>query len=80
MSTKIKGPKGTTSINVDGKQYDADKKGVFTLPDNIDPGNLAPLGFSLADAEGNDAQAVAVDQPAAETAPAEGSTTEQPAQ
>jgi len=49
MPTKIKTHSGITSISVDGKQYDVDKKGFFTLPDDVDPGVLSPHGFTLAD-------------------------------
>lgn len=70
--TKVKAPKGITSISLDGVQYDADKKGVFTLPGDIDPGNLSPFGFKLADDDGKTEAEEAPQDPPAEQPPVEG--------
>ena len=46
---KFKAPKNCNSATVDGKSYEVDKKGILTIPDDVDSSDLKSHGFVPAD-------------------------------
>lgn len=48
MTRKYNCPEGGTSVSIGGETFDANKKGVVTVPDEANHGDLLSLGFTLA--------------------------------